>query len=135
LALNVYVLCKSFDVIAEANPNFVTRFFDNLFERYPSARPLFSRSLRDQQERMFREVFVSVLAHLGDAPWLEQTLGALGAKHVEYGVTPEMYEWVGESLLATLAEVAGPAWNSELCGAWADAYRTIATLMQARTRP
>jgi hypothetical protein len=28
-----------------------------------------------------------VLDHLEDAPWLTDTLGALGAKHVGYGVT------------------------------------------------
>jgi hemoglobin-like flavoprotein len=74
---------------------------------------------------------VAVLDHLEDAPWLQTTLGALGAKHVGYGVTREMYDWVGASLLATLAEVAGPAWTPDLQGAWSEAYGAIASLMQA----
>jgi hemoglobin-like flavoprotein len=65
-------------------------------------------------------------------PWLKDTLGALGTKHVDYGVTREMYDWVGTSLLATLAEVAGPAWTPELQAAWSEAYGAIASLMQAR---
>ncbi len=33
----------------------------------------------------------------------------MGAKHLDYGVTNEMYDWVGECLVATLAEVADGA--------------------------
>jgi hemoglobin-like flavoprotein len=35
-------------------------------------------------------------------------------------------------LLATLGEVAGPAWTPELQGAWAEAYGAIVSLMLAR---
>jgi hemoglobin-like flavoprotein len=54
----------------------------------------------------------------------------MGAKHVDYGVTTEMYGWVGESLLATLAEVAGADWTPPLAIAWTEAYGAIAGLMQ-----
>jgi hypothetical protein len=41
-----------------------------------------------------------------------------------------MYGWVGESLLATLAEVAGPAWTREHAEASTEAYGAIAALMK-----
>ncbi|HKO94653.1 MAG TPA: globin domain-containing protein, partial [Polyangiaceae bacterium] len=69
---------------------------------------------------------------LEDASWLGATLGALGAKHVDYGVTPEMYAWVGDSLLAALADAAGEAWTPELAGAWTEAYGAVSGLMQVR---
>jgi hemoglobin-like flavoprotein len=72
--------------------------------------------------------------HLDDASWLQQTLGALGAKHVDYAVTPEMYDWVGDSLLNTLAEIAGDDWTPEHAQAWAEAYAAIAELMQSGAR-
>lgn len=131
MALNVVLLRESFEVVATANPKFVTRFYEILFERYPQARPLFPRDGMARQAEMLTGALVAVLDHLEDAPWLKQTLGALGAKHVGYGVTPEMYGWVGASLLATLAEVAGPAWTPELEGAWGEAYGAIASLMQS----
>ena len=80
---------------------------------------------------MLTAALVAVLDHLEDAPWLRSTLGALGSKHVGYGVTREMYDWVGASLLATLAEVAGPNWTRELNDAWAEAYSAIVSLMLA----
>jgi len=45
-----------------------------------------------------------------------------------------MYGWVGECLLATLAEVAGSDWTDELHASWAAAYGAIAGLMIAGAR-
>jgi hemoglobin-like flavoprotein len=132
MPLNVNLLRQSFEVVATANPSFVGRFYEILFERYPQARPLFPQNGMARQAEMLTQALVAVLDHLEDAPWLQDTLGALGAKHVGYGVTREMYDWVGASLLATLAEVAGPAWTPELQGAWGEAYGAIVSLMLAR---
>ena len=41
MALNVGLLRSSFDVVASANPKFVSRFYEILFERYPQTQPLF----------------------------------------------------------------------------------------------
>ena len=132
MSLNVNLLRQSFEVVASANPKFVSRFYEILFERYPQTRPLFPQNGMARQAEMLTQALVAVLDHLEDAPWLQETLGALGAKHVGYGVTREMYDWVGASLLATLAEVAGPAWTPELHGAWGEAYGAIVSLMLAR---
>jgi len=132
MSLNVNLLRQSFEVVASANPKFVSRFYEILFERYPQSRPLFPQNGMARQAEMLTQALVAVLDHLEDAPWLQDTLGALGAKHVGYGVTREMYDWVGASLLATLAEVAGPAWTPELQGAWGEAYGAIVSLMLAR---
>ena len=133
MPLNVDLLRQSFEVVATSNPRFVSRFYEILFERHPQARPLFPQSGMARQAEMLTQALVAVLDHLDDAPWLQDTLGALGAKHVDYGVTREMYDWVGASLLAALAEVAGPAWTPELQAAWAEAYGAIVSLMLART--
>lgn len=49
-----------------------------------------------------------------------------------YGVTGEMYDWVGDALITTLAEAAGNAWTAELYLAWSEAYGAIVSLMRAR---
>ena len=132
MALNVSLLRESFEVVATANPKFISRFYEILFERYPQTKTMFTPGGAARQAEMLTGALVAVLDHLEDAPWLQNTLGALGAKHVDYGVTPQMYDWVGASLLATLAEVAGGAWTPELEAAWAEAYGAIASLMLAR---
>lgn len=132
MALNVELLRSSFKLVADTNPNFVSRFYEILFDRYPQARPLFGRNSTAKQAEMLTGALIAVVDHLEDAPWLQSTLSGLGVKHVEYGVTREMYDWVGASLLAALAEVAGPAWNQELEGAWAEAYGAIVSMMHPK---
>jgi hemoglobin-like flavoprotein len=129
MSLNVAALRGSFDLVIERAPNLTHRFYEILFERYPQARSLFGKGATRAQEEMLTRALVAVLDHLEDAPWLEETLGALGNKHVDYGVTNEMYAWVGDALLSTLAEVAGPDWTPEVAGAWTEAYDAIAALM------
>jgi hemoglobin-like flavoprotein len=135
LALNTHLLRTSFELVAERSPNLTLRFYEILFERYPAARALFSRRSQSEQARMLQEALVAVMDHLEDAPWLTTTLQALGAKHVGYGVRQDMYGWVGECLLATVAEVAGSEWTGELGESWSDAYGVIAglTIDGART--
>jgi hemoglobin-like flavoprotein len=131
MALNVPLLRSSFQLVLDTNPNVTARFYEILFERYPAARGLFRPGSQKRQEEMLAGALVAVVEHLEDAPWLTGTLGALGAKHVGYGVTAEMYDWVGDALLTTLGEVAGDAWTPELHSAWAEAYGVIVSLMRA----
>lgn len=131
MGLKVELLRSSFALVVEREPELTARFYDVLFARYPQVKPLFSPNGGARQQRMLSDALVAVVDHLEDAPWLQTQLQALGAKHVAYGVTPEMYGWVGASLLQTLATVAGDDWTPELAAAWTDAYGAIAGLMQS----
>lgn len=133
MALDIQLLRSSFALVAKREPELTKRFYGLLFERYPQARPLFRRSEPHVQERMLRDALVAVLEHLEDTAWLKRTLGGLGARHVGYGVTPQMYDWVGECLLATLAEVAGDAWTPDLAAQWTEAYGVLVSMMLAST--
>lgn len=131
MSLNVPVLRQSFEIVVERAPNLTHRFYEILFTRYPQAQRLFGRNPQRVQEEMLTRALVAVMDHIEDAAWLRETLGALGDKHVGYGVTNEMYAWVGDALLATLAEVAGEAWTPEVAAAWTEAYGAIAGMMMA----
>lgn len=130
MALDVPLLRRSFALVLERNSNPTHRFYEILFSRYPAVRPLFGRHSQERQERMLAEALSSVIDHLDDAPWLDEQLCALGARHREYGVTDEMYDWVGDALLATLAEISAPDWSAEHEAAWAAAFGAIARRMQ-----
>lgn len=129
MSLNVPLLRKSFEMVVERSPGLTGRFYEILFERRPEVRRLFGRNSSAAQERMLTDALVAVVDHLEDAPWLTQNLGALGTKHVGYGVTREMYDWVGDALIAALAEALGDDWNAEVHAAWAAAYGAIVDLM------
>lgn len=128
MSLDVITLRESFDIVVTRAPDVTRRFYAILFERYPQVRPLFGRST-EKQEQMLTRALVAVLDRLEDGAWLGDTLRALGAKHVDYGVTEEMYPWVGDALIATLAEVAGDTWTPRVAKAWEEAYAAMAELM------
>jgi hemoglobin-like flavoprotein len=129
MSLNVPLLRSSFELVTTRQPDLTHLFYDELFTRYPQAKPLFNENNRAKQEKMLTDALVAVLDHLEDAPWLVNTLAGLGQKHVGYGVTAEMYSWVGESLLATIAKVAASDWSKELEEAWTAAYGAIVSMM------
>ena len=91
---------------------------------------MFSSDVRPQAA-MLRGAIIAVLDHLDDAEWLTTTLGALGAKHAEYGATAPMYDAVAECMLAAMAERGGDAWTPEMTTAWSDALSAVAGLMLA----
>jgi hemoglobin-like flavoprotein len=131
MSLDVEALRSSFQLVVEQSPDVVRRFYEIFFERYPQVRPLFGRNSSEAQEKMLTQALVLVLDRLEDAPWLETQLMALGAKHVGYRVSDEMYGWVGECLIAALSEAAGDAWTPRVEQAWIDAYGAISGLMLA----
>ncbi len=131
MSLDTQLLTQTFEVVIERQPQLTTRFYEILFERHPQAKPLFGEHSGERQARMLQDALVAVIEHLEDAPWLAENLGTLGARHDAYGVTREMYDWVGDALLTTLEEVAGDDWTPAVARAWTDAYGAIAGLMQA----
>jgi hemoglobin-like flavoprotein len=133
MALDVMALRESFDLVVERSPRLTHRFYEILFERYPQARQLFGRST-ERQEEMLTRALVAVIDRVEDGAWLTETLNALGAKHIDYGVTDEMYPWVGDALLATLEEVAAEAWTPRVAAAWTEAFGAISGLMMDGAR-
>ena len=133
MTLDPDILRSSFELVIDRRPDLTLRFYEILFERYPQLQRLFGRD-RTLQSKMLAEALAAVIDHLEDPPWLQTTLGALGAKHVGYGVTDEMYDMVGDALLATLGEVADEAWTPAVAAQWAMAFGAISSMMKAGAR-
>jgi hemoglobin-like flavoprotein len=131
MPLNPALLRESISLAASHEPRITKRFYEILFTRYPQVKPMFSRNAPEKQQEMLQSALLAVLDHLDDANWLSTTLGGLGAKHVSYGVTDDMYPLVGECLIATLAELCGPAWTPAHEAAWSEAYAAIMGLTLA----
>lgn len=131
MALDVDALRTSFGVVIARQTDLTHVFYEELFARHPDTKPLFFRRPLQVQEQMLAETLVAALDHLEDGDWLRDKLGELGARHAGYGVTEEMYGWVAEALLATMARSAGDAWTPAYEAAWREALAAIAALMLA----
>jgi DNA-binding winged helix-turn-helix (wHTH) protein/hemoglobin-like flavoprotein len=130
-SVDLRALHESLERVADRMPEMVHAMYGTLFARHPEARTLFRRNRPDVQERMLADALTSIVDQFQDAPWLEETLLALGARHAAYGVRDEMYAWVGEALLEALAHTLGDDWTPRLSRAWTDAYAAISVLMLA----
>jgi hemoglobin-like flavoprotein len=124
---NVRILRDTLELTLARDDSFPTKFYLRLFEAHPEAKPLFHRSTPGAQNKMFAQKLTALVDHLDEPAWLGRELSTLAANHVSYGVTPQMYPWVGEALIATLAEACGDAWTPEAEQAWKDAYASLVT--------
>lgn len=126
--LQVKLLRDSFNAVAPRADELAATFYRILFDRYPVVRPLFRTTDLKEQQRKLVQALALVVGNLERPAKLKEVLGQLGARHVSYGAQPDYYDAVGECLLAALAEIAGPVWNTRLEHAWADAYAAVASL-------
>lgn len=128
MAIDPDLLRGSIELAASREPVITKRFYEILFERYPQVRPMFSRNAPERQQQMLQGAILAVLDHLDDPTWLGDTLGGLGATHVSYGVTDDMYPLVGECLIAALADLCGDDWTDAHHDSWVEAYGVISSL-------
>jgi hemoglobin-like flavoprotein len=106
-------------------------FYGRLFETDPSTRPLFAHSDMDRQGRMLMQTINIAVSSLDRLEQIRPAIEDLGRRHAGYGVTDAHYASVGGALLWTLGQGLGEAFTPEAEQAWAETYRTLASVMQA----
>jgi hemoglobin-like flavoprotein len=106
-----------------------TIFYDELFERDPSLRPLFKDDLTEQRRKLMMMLGMAVNG-LNDLEATVPIVRDLGARHAGYGVLPEHYDTVGAALIATLEKGLGAAFTPEVRGAWIACYTLVAGQMK-----
>ena len=124
--MDIRLLRSTFAALAPRATEITQRFYALLFERYPEVHPLFrSVDLADQQQKLVRALTV-IVRSVDDAEILSGFLMRLGRSHADSGVDAAHYPLVGEVLLETLAEAAGPAvWTEEVAQTWSEAIASV----------
>nr|WP_064570271.1 globin domain-containing protein [Gordonia sp. LAM0048] len=122
------LLVDSLALVDLPGSGLTVRFYEVLFERYPTVRAMFDGDTRVQARRL-RSAIVSVVDHVDDAEWLTTTLHALGRQHARFGVTRPMYCAFAECMIAAMSEIGGDAWTPAMTQAWDRALGAIATIM------
>ncbi|MGL5941160.1 MAG: globin family protein [Waterburya sp.] len=129
MTLNIELLERSFSLVKERGTDFTQTFYQNLFTDYPEVQPLFAHSQMEEQGKKLFSSLVLTVESLRQPEILTATLKGLGTKHIKYGVLPEHYPMVGNSLLKSLESFLGESWTEEVKQAWTEAYTAIAQLM------
>lgn len=104
-------------------------FYSKLFKNDPSLRPLFKGDMKEQGIKLMKMLAIAVNS-LGNMKALVPMLQDLGRRHVGYGVTSEMYNTVGDTLLETLEAALGPSFTQGIRHSWMQVYETVAAVMK-----
>jgi len=129
MSLNLEALETSFELVAARGDELMDVFYDGLFAAAPAVKPLFAGADLGRQQTMLLGTLVLLRKSLRDLDAIVPKLRDLGARHVAYGAEPEHYPVVGEVLIASMAEIAGPAWTGEYARAWSEAIGIVAGAM------
>ena len=128
MQLDIDNLETSFDLIAPRGDELIEEFYERLFAAAPAVRPLFPTDMT-RQRTMLLGALVLLRKSLRDLDRIVPTLRELGARHVAYGAKPEHYPLVGETLIGSMAAIAGDAWRDEYERAWTTAFGLVASVM------
>jgi NAD(P)H-flavin reductase/hemoglobin-like flavoprotein len=120
----------TFAIVKAAGDGAAAYFYGWLFARNPELRELFAPAMNEQQDRLFRALG-RIVGSMTSPEEMAAYLTQLGRDHRKYSVQTEMYDAVGEALMATLRAYAGPAFIPAAEEAWAQAYQAVSSLMIA----
>jgi nitric oxide dioxygenase len=117
---------SSFKQVAAMPETVAELFYGRLFEIAPAVRALFAHSDMKQQGRKLMQMISTAVNSLKNIGAIVPAVKQLGARHVMYGVTNEMYDVVGQALLWTLEQGLGNAFTEEVKDAWTAVYVLLA---------
>jgi NAD(P)H-flavin reductase/hemoglobin-like flavoprotein len=121
---------ETFAIVQTAGDAAAAYFYGWLFAGHPELRTLFPVAMNEQRDRLFRS-FRRIVGSLSSPEEMAAYLAHLGRDHRKYSVQPEMYDAVGDALMATLRAHAGPAFTPAAEEAWTQAYKAASSLMIA----
>jgi nitric oxide dioxygenase len=124
----VFLVQDSFEKIVPIADTASAIFYKRLFSIKPELRPLFSEDMYQQGAKLMKMLSM-VVNGLANIEALIPAIEDLGKRHVEYGVTEQMYDSVGEALLWTLEKGLSDAFTDDVKSAWQAAYGTLKSIM------
>lgn len=129
MPLQIEQLEKSFEDITPFIDEFIASVYENLFNDYPSMKPIFEHTDMHKPIGMLKLGLAMIIENLRNPGALREALAGLGARHIQYGARPEDYPLLGSSLLKTFEQYLQEDWSPELKTAWMEAYDAITALM------
>lgn len=125
---------RTFAAVAPIADTAADLFYGRLFETAPAVRPMFRGDMREQGRKLMATIglVVAALDRLDD---ILPAVRRLAVKHVDYGVTPDLYAVVGAALLWTLEQGLGDAFTDEVRAGWTAAYTLLSDAMIAAAYP
>ncbi len=133
MSLDVNLLRETFERAKVENGGATAlglRFYERLFEKYPSVKPLFKTPPEEQHKKLMASVS-AIVAAVEKPDVLVPYLHAMGIRHLEYKTENAHYPAVAENLLAVLSEHLSKEgnWTEEMKATWKAALEVVNGVM------
>jgi class 3 adenylate cyclase/hemoglobin-like flavoprotein len=122
-------LQSSLEHLLRNEDEFAAEFYRRIFEKSPEIRTLFKSNMV-AQGRLLTHMLGGIIYTMSRPEFMQLGLKELGRNHARYGVKPEHYPIVLESLLETIQLQLGDIWNENLSVAWTQALTMITSEMK-----
>ena len=119
---------ESYAPLASRGAELADRFFENLFARQAAVRPFFPADVSEQK----RQLAGTLNAILESAQKLETVTPALvelGKEYAAQGAQPVHYSSVSRTLVDTMREMSGSAWQARYTRAWTGIFGALSKVM------
>ena len=133
IGLDVKILEDSFSLLASQGDKLVSKFYKDLFKRYPDVVPLFAHTTPAQQQTKLLTALKLVVENIRNPDALASTITAMGVRHHGYGVQKVHYIYVITTLIDVMKELAGAEWSDQVELAWTQALNIVAKMMTDAT--
>jgi hemoglobin-like flavoprotein len=124
-----WMVRRSFPAIATLSRAISMLFYGRLFQVDPSLRPMFKQDI-EVQGRKLMDMLSALMSHIDSIEDMIPLLKALGQRHVGYGVRPEHYPLVANSLIWAIAMALDEEFDPELRNAWKTLIELVAGVMK-----
>jgi len=106
------------------------RFYERLFEKYPSVKPLFHTPPEEQHKKLMASIG-AIVACVNHPETMLPYLRAMGVRHIAYKAEDGHYAAVSENLLTVLEEHLSKEgeWTDEMHSNWQEALTVVSTVM------
>ncbi len=127
--LNADLLESSFNALAPQGELLVSKFYEELFKRYPSVQSMFSQTTPESQQGKLLAALKLVVKNSRNPKVLKRVLTGLGERHQAIGALADHYQAVASTLLDVMSEMSGDLWTDDVDKAWQDALDKVSKIM------
>jgi len=113
------LVVRSLERRADLGGDLTPLVYARLFADHPAMEPLFIRD-NDGQVRgeMLTRAFEAILDFVGERRWAATLIQTEVVNHAGYDVPPDVFATFFGTVAATLREVVGADWTSDIDSAW-----------------
>ncbi|MEG4015273.1 MULTISPECIES: AAA family ATPase [unclassified Microcoleus] len=129
ITLNIELLERSLALIKPQSDEFVSNFYEILFNNSSQIKALFMNTRMAQQKEKLWQSLEIIIENLRKPKLINVFAKGLGATHAKYGVSVEHFPIVANALIQALKAQMGLEWTPETEKAWVQAYTIIASAM------